>query len=230
MALKYDCYECAANLIESHIIFYNLPGPIKKELINMSDSFYPGLAKIFKLVPKVIDKINIIAGHGPNYPKETIKKSKATTEIQSDPDNVKPFIGVNTVASNTPAANNQKQKQNNRGKYRQFIKIPCKFCESMDHPAKHCPKFPTKEARLKILLAMPKNKDHGLCNTCTRWEHIGDPCIQKYLCKCGVGNQHHTTLCPEALAKSLKSSLNSDPITCQFTAFEPATPDHDTGI
>ena len=108
----------------------------------------------------------------------------------------------------------------------------------MDHPTKHCPKFPTKEARLNFLLA--KNKDHGLCNTCTRWEHIGDPCNQKYLCKCGVGNKHHTILCPDALSKSSKSNQNStinqintnepETITCKFTAFEPATPDHDTGI
>ena len=77
---------------------------------------------------------------------------------------------------------------------------------------------------------LANNKGNGLCNTCTRWAHIGDPCIQKYLCKCGVGNQHHTTLCTEALAKSLKSSLNSDLITGKFTAFEPATPDHDTGV
>ena len=67
---KYDCYEGAANLIVSHIIFHNLPGKIKTELIDMSDSFYPDLAKIFELVPKVIDKVNIIAGHEPSYPKE----------------------------------------------------------------------------------------------------------------------------------------------------------------
>ena len=114
----------------------------------MSDSFYPDLAKIFEFVPKVIDKVNIIAGHGPSYPKENFKKSKTSTETQNDPDNAKPFIGVNSVASNNPAAKSTSSKSRNKnntryykGNDKPFVKFACKFCGAMDHLAKFCPKF-----------------------------------------------------------------------------------------
>ena len=126
---KYDCYEGAANLIVSHIIFHNLPGKIKTELINMSDSFYPDLAKIFELVPKVIDKVNIIAGHEPSYPKENVKKSKSSTETQSDPDSDKPFIGVNSIASSEALEISLLANQNsiNKAKTNESDEITCKF-------------------------------------------------------------------------------------------------------
>ena len=69
--------------------------------------------------------------------------------------------------------------------------------------------------------------------------HPGDPCDQKYLCRCNKGNKHHSILCPEALEISLLASQNSinkaktnesDEIACKYTAFEPAIPDHDTGV
>ena len=123
---KYDCYAGAANLIVSHIIFYNLPGKIKTELINMSDSFYPDLAKIFDLVPKVIDKLNIIAGHEPNYPKENFKNSKTKTEIQKDPDDAKPFISVISVASDDPC---DQKYLNNQAKTNESEEINCNFTQ-----------------------------------------------------------------------------------------------------
>ena len=152
-----DCYEPAANLIVSHIIFSNLPGPLKNELINACSTLYPTLAQIFDKAPKVVEKVNLINGNEPNS-----KKSKANSENQTASDNAKPFISVNTVneTNGTPGAKNK-----NKNIKKLWKPKPCKFCKTMGHASKHCPQFTTSESRWKILKDLAKGKN--LCEKCT---------------------------------------------------------------
>ena len=218
---KLDCYEPAANKIVSHIIFNNLPGPLKNELMNECNVLYPTLAQIFENVPKVIDKVNLIAGNKPNYPKETSEKSKANSESQSVSESAKPFINVNMIneGDGTPGASNKV-----------FIKKPCRFCKDMEHASKHCPQVTTSEARWKIIKDLAKNKK--LCETCTLWLHPNWRCRYYLLCKCGNGKAHATVMCKDALAKSAQDAKTNTAINTAKveTIFEPATPDHDTGV
>ena len=146
---KLDCYEPAANKIVSHIIFNNLPGPLKNELMNECKVIYPTLAQIFENVPKVIEKVNLISGNAPNYPKETSEKSKANSESQSVSESAKPFINVNMIneGDGTPGASNNV-----------FIKKPCRFCKDIAHASKHCPQVTTSEARWKIIKDLANDK------------------------------------------------------------------------
>ena len=97
-----DCYEPAANLIVSHIIFSNLPGQLKNELMNACNTLYPTLAQIFDKIPKVVDKVNLINNNEPNS-----KKSKDNSDNQILSANAKPFVSINTVNESNDAQDAQ---------------------------------------------------------------------------------------------------------------------------
>ena len=64
-----DCYEPAANLLISHIIFNNLPGSLKNELMNECKTLYPNLSQIFENIKKVVEKVNLSSGNISNNSK-----------------------------------------------------------------------------------------------------------------------------------------------------------------
>ena len=222
-----DCYEPAANLIISHIIFNNLPGSVKNELMNECKTLYPNLTQIFENIKKVVEKVNAISGNVSNSSKENFKKLKANSETQNLADNDRPFINVSNVnkSNGTPGA-----KYKNPKRFKDFSKRPCRFCKGMGHPSKFCPKFTTKESRWKVIKEQAKDKN--LCETCTLWVHPNKDCVQYILCKCGKGKSHATVMCQDVIAKSdvgAQAITSMNQITIE-TIFSPATVDHDTGV
>ena len=78
-----DCYEPAADLIISHIIFNNLQGSVKNELMNECKTLYPNLTQIFENIDKVVEKVNTISGNVFNRGKDHLTQEKSKLNNQS---------------------------------------------------------------------------------------------------------------------------------------------------
>ena len=82
-----DCHLGAADKLISQIIFHNLPGQLRNELINCCKSNYPSLQQIFDNIQQVVDKVNLLNGNVPHCPAAQSKsKSGSVTGVSSNGD------------------------------------------------------------------------------------------------------------------------------------------------
>ena len=67
------------------------------------------------------------------------------------------------------------------------------------------------------------------CETCLQLEHPGYGCKRHFLCACDAKDYHHpTVMCPKSI--KISNDTNHPVYNTHLTIFDPATPDHDTGI
>ena len=228
---KIDCYETAADFLISHIITSNLPGPVKIELSNKAETIYPKLTQIFELVPKAVDKLNWSNNQSNSIKDNSKKSNNSNSDPQNDSNNSKAFINVNSISEgdSTPKAQNQKSKKNyNRGNSKYRNPPNCRFCHSRKHTSSYCPKYADEKARMEIIIKQlgPKKQ----CKTCLQADHPGYVRFEYHLCRCSEknGTIHTKVMCPKRLKTS--NDANHPIYNTSLTIFDPAIPDHDTGI
>ena len=85
---KLDCHEGASDKLIAFIVFENLPGQLRNELINITKSTFPSLRQIFDNIKVAVDKVNISNGNTPIYPTDTSEGGKNSFDK-----NVKSSIG-----------------------------------------------------------------------------------------------------------------------------------------
>ena len=192
-----DVFENSAEQVIRHVVFSRLPGQLKNELMNMTDTMFPSLEHIFTQSVGAVDRLHHLRENQKSSGKNTYKKEDACTDA----------IGAIAHSGNT------KGKRRRRGKKpdiktdakdsasvsiniakKTTKKFSCSLC-SGDHSARLCAKFPDIPSRKK---AFYERQGVHPCEVCFSAIHSGK-CNAKNICSlrvCTKKELHAIVLCP----------------------------------
>ena len=159
--------------LKREILFYNLPAPIRKGLIEATGKNYPTSQEILTKYEEVVTKLNLL--DGPNQPKVSVKEKVITSSAQA----------------NEVTTFNVSHKKGN-----QLSETKCLFC-GKQHRSHNCDVVKDANARENIL----KTKHPKLCYKCGLTKHPKfDKCLWRSYCNekdCSSSAKHSRLYCPK---------------------------------
>ena len=195
-----DVFDASAEEVIRHVVFSRLPGVLKSELMNLTDTMFPTLAQIFDRSVEAVDRIHQVRDNQKSSGKSSHRKEDASSDAIGS-------IALTSSAKGKRRRRNKKSVVNPSPKEppgsdslsinitkKTTKKFSCSLC-SGEHSTRLCAKFPDIPTRKKAFLDR-----HGVnpCEVCFSAIHQGK-CNAKQICSlrlCTKKECHAIVLCP----------------------------------
>ena len=197
-----DIFENSAEQVIRHVVFSRLPGQLKNELMNMTDTMFPSLKQIFDNSVEAVDRIQQVRDN---------QSQKSTGRFGQKKEDTSPdAIGSIAHSGSTNKKSRRRVKKSgvkphtkeppasesvsiNLAK-KTTRKVSCSLC-SGGHSTRLCAKFPDIPSRKKAF-----HERHGVnpCEVCFQPIHTGK-CNPRSVCSlrlCTKQDPHSIVLCP----------------------------------